>query len=66
MKSVEELLRCVAKVPCPLCGASKPKFARTMKGWRVETCAVCGMSFANPMPTAEALAEAYALSLIHI
>lgn len=51
----------VKEVPCPLCGSWKRRPWREIQNWMVVCCQDCGMKFANPCPTEEALAKAYAL-----
>ncbi len=46
-------------VPCPLCGSDAHAPEREVAGFSLVRCTSCGMVFANPQPTPEALAAGY-------
>lgn len=46
---------------CPVCQQSNGKPWQSIKGWILDKCGTCGMVYANPVPTEEALRCAYAL-----
>lgn len=48
-------------VPCPVCRGRDGKLWRQLHGEWTKKCATCGHIFANPMPTEETMAAAYAL-----
>lgn len=44
---------------CNLCGADGTRLLFTQRGWRLETCAGCGLVRVDPMPTSDQLAQMY-------
>lgn len=44
---------------CPVCGASRSVFWRSIRGFDLARCQTCGLLYVNPMPSQEALEGVY-------
>ncbi|TSC72470.1 MAG: ubiquinone/menaquinone biosynthesis methyltransferase [Parcubacteria group bacterium Gr01-1014_38] len=51
----------VSVLRCPACGRNNSRQWKTLNGWRLEKCTVCGMIYVSPRPSEASLLAAYAL-----